>query len=109
MVGTNSTCARGRLTLRVDFRLPGWAVALTSTLSTVLDGLTVPSFCCRETMSQRKRTDCPRKKMVKDLVFCSLLRSFLGCSFKGTAGVTGEGWWHCSVVCRRGKVVFLMA
>ncbi|ELK12342.1 RING finger protein 157 [Pteropus alecto] len=47
-VGTNSTCAGGRLTLRVDFRLPGGAVALTSTLSAVLDGLTVLSFCCRE-------------------------------------------------------------
>lgn len=103
----------GRLAFPADFHLPGRAAALPSAVSPALPsplaGLTVPSSCCRETTSRRKRTDCPRTKRVKDLVFCSLLRFFLGRSFKGTAGGAGVSWWRCSVVCRRGKVAFLMA
>lgn len=108
--------AQGAGAARVSCGLsPSWAGGgaalrrVSCALPSPLAGLTVPSSCCRETTSRRKRTDCPRTKRVKDLVFCSLLRFFLGRSFKGTAGGAGVSWWRCSVVCRRGKVAFLMA
>lgn len=71
-----------------------------------LGTLTAPSFRCRGTMLWRKMTDPPRKKMVKDLVFLSLLSfSFLGVLSRVPQGALARvGGTPPS----GGRVVFLM-
>ncbi|KAK2500388.1 hypothetical protein MC885_001647, partial [Smutsia gigantea] len=62
----------------------------------------------REMMLWRKKTGHPHRKMVKDLVFCSLLLYlFPGSSLKHTERGTGVTWWYYLTVWLLGKSCLL--